>query len=121
MARGSKSAKSRRNFGGLAAFAQVLKSQPPDDSVSVDRQAGTQVDAPSEVTLNQAGPSAVRKRADDSSADPDAKRRRVGVLPSTWVKYDASHLVTHYDSIAQVPSHLQKCEYASSLFPHASD
>ena len=110
MAKSGKSARSRRNFGGLASFAHALDSQETHQNVATDRTLVEEKSA-EETTTNEPGPSVVRKHSEDALAGPNAKRQRVGVLPSAWAKYDASHLVTSYDSIAEVPSYLQKCEY----------
>ena len=112
MGKGSKAAKSRRNFGGIAKFAQVLSTDSNDDEVGHKTLARETITTQSDFADNPAGPSTVRKRAEDAPTDTNIKKRRVGVLPSAWAKYDASHLVTRYDSIAEVPEHLQKCEYA---------
>ena len=118
MAKGSRPGKrSRPNISGIARFANVFDGQPNGDNHGVNGQP-VFVGADEEENL-EAGPSTPMKSTSPPSSS--SKKQRIGVLPSIHAKYDALHLVTRYESVSDVPEHLQKCEYKLSLFAHTSD
>jgi hypothetical protein len=49
------------------------------------------------------------------SERPNKRQRRNGLLPQKLEQYDATGLAPFYTDVSQVPSHLKKCQYASSF------